>query len=57
MFTAIADHGMYMATTPQAMPEDARNVQLLMPVSVGKVFCDLVETRPVKNTDINERVN
>lgn len=52
MFTAIADHGMYMATTPQAMPEDARNVQLLMPMSVGKVFCDRVETRPVKNTDI-----
>ena len=52
MFVGVADHGMYMATTPQAMPEDARNITLLTPLSVGKVYADRVETRPNISTEV-----
>jgi len=48
MFVAYADHGMYLATTPQAMPEDARNVTLLMACASGKVYKDHIETVPYK---------
>ena len=52
MFTGVADHGMYMATTPQAMPEDARNIEMVMPLSVGKVYRDRIETRPILSDEI-----
>lgn len=50
MFTGHADHGMYMATTPQAMPEDARNISMITPLSSGKVYCDRLETHPFKES-------
>ena len=52
MFAGFADHGIYLATTPQAMPEDARNVTLLNPLSYGRVYRDRVETYPCLDTDI-----
>ena len=48
MFVGHADHGMYLATTPQAMPEDAKNINMIMPLSAGKVFHDRVETYPFR---------
>ncbi len=49
MFAGYADHGMYLATTPQAMPEDARNICMLNPMSAGRVYRDRIETRPFPN--------
>lgn len=52
MFAGFADHGIYLATTPQAIPEDARNITLLSPLSCGSVYRDRVETKPFLDTDI-----
>ena len=52
MFAGFADHGIYLATTPQAIPEDARNVTLLQPLSSGRVYRDRIETVPNTKTDI-----
>ena len=52
MFAGFADHGIYLATTPQAIPEDARNVTLLQPLSTGRVYRDRIETVPNTKTDI-----
>ena len=49
MFVGYADHGMYLATTPQAMPGDARNITLLMACASGRVYRDRVETVPYQN--------
>ena len=49
MFVAIADHGMYMATTPQAFPEDAREIMLLPALSCGEVYADRYVIKPFKN--------
>lgn len=51
MFVGYADHGMYLATTPQAIPEDARNITLLTACASGRVYCDRIETTPFKNHD------
>ena len=37
MFVGYTDHGTYMASTPIAFPEDAREHQLLPPCSAGRV--------------------
>lgn len=49
MFAGYAEHGMYLATTPQAMPEDARNITLLTACASGRVYRDRIETKPYKN--------
>lgn len=49
MFIGIADHGIYMATTPMVFPEDARDVTLLPPTSAGQVFQDHYTVKPFKN--------
>lgn len=49
MFVGYADHGMYLATTPQAMPDDARNITLLTACASGRVYRDRIETKPFKN--------
>ena len=45
MFLGYASHGIYMATTPQAFPEDARHVTLLNAMSCGRVYKDRFEER------------
>lgn len=45
MFVGQAEHGMYLATTPQAFPEDARNVMLLNPMSFGSVWKDRLTSK------------
>lgn len=52
MHVGIADHGIYLATTPQAMPEDARDIMLLSPLSSGSVYRDHFEIRPFTNPGI-----
>lgn len=52
MYVGIADHGMYAATTPQAIPGDARNITLLMPLSAGKIYRDRVQTKPFSQDEI-----
>lgn len=52
MYVGIADHGIYLATTPQAMPEDAREITLLSPLSSGRVYRDRFETIPFPNPEI-----
>ena len=49
MFIGIADHGIYMATTPMVFPEDARDITLLPPTSAGQVFMDHYTVKPFKN--------
>lgn len=51
MFAGFADHGIYLATTPQAMPEDARNITLLNALSYGRVYPDRIETYPHLDND------
>ena len=53
MFAGFADHGTYLATTPQAMPEEARNITLLNGLSYGRVYADRIETYPQLDTDIS----
>lgn len=53
MFAGIADHGIYLATTPQAMPEDARNITLLSPLSSGRIYKDRIETKPFPASDVS----
>lgn len=49
MFIGIADHGIYLATTPMVIPEDARDITLLNPLSAGQVFKDHYTVKPFKN--------
>ena len=49
MFVGIADHGIYMATTPMVFPEDARDVTLLNPLSCGEVYRDRYVVKPFTN--------
>lgn len=49
MFVGIADHGIYMATTPMVIPEDARDITLLPPLSSGQICRDHYAVRPFKN--------
>ena len=46
MFAGFADHGYYLATTPQAIPEDARHITLLTALSSGRVYRDRIVTKP-----------
>ena len=46
MFVGMADHGIYMATTPQAIPEDAKEIALLPPLSCGEVYQDRYVVKP-----------
>lgn len=46
MFIGIADHGTYMASTPQAFPEDVRQVKLLNEMSSGYVTRDSFMEKP-----------
>jgi hypothetical protein len=52
MFAGFADHGTYLATTPQAMPDDAKNITLLNALSYGRIYADRIETYPFLETDI-----
>lgn len=52
MFAGFSDHGIYLATTPQAMPADAKNITLLNALSYGRVYADRIETYPQLDTDI-----
>ena len=49
MFIGVADHGIYLATTPMVIPEDARDITLLNPLSAGQVFKDHYTVKPFKN--------
>lgn len=46
MFIGIAPHGIYMATTPQVFPEDAKDITLLNPLSCGEVYKDHYVVKP-----------
>ena len=46
MFVGIAPHGTYLATTPQAIPEDAERILYLDHMAGGEVFSDHFTTRP-----------
>lgn len=46
MFIGITDHGIYMASTPQAFPQDVISVKLLNEMSCGKVYADHFEEKP-----------
>ena len=46
MFIGIADHGIYLATTPQAFPEDAKDIGLLPQLSCGEVYRDRYTVKP-----------
>ena len=52
MHVGIADHGIYLATTPQAIPEDARDIALLPPLTSGRVYKDHYEIYPFKDPKI-----
>lgn len=52
MFAGFADHGYYLATTPQAIPDDARHVTLLSPLSSGRVYKDRIVTKPFAQNEI-----
>lgn len=43
MFAGFADHGAYLATTPQAFPGDAGEATLLPSCAGGRVFADRIE--------------
>ena len=47
MFAGFASHGVYLASTPQAFPEDAENVTLLNAGACGAVYRDRLEIRPM----------
>lgn len=49
MFIAKADHGMYLASSPEVFPEDARDVMLLSPMASGWVTKDSYTTVPFTN--------
>ena len=49
MFVGKADHGMYMATTPEVFPEDARDVMVLAPLASGWVEADRYVEIPFTN--------
>lgn len=46
MFVGIADHGVYMSSTPHAFPEDVRSYKLLNEMSCGKVYKDRFVEKP-----------
>lgn len=46
MFVGIAEHGIYLATTPQAFPEDAKDITLLPQLSCGEVYRDRYTVKP-----------
>ena len=48
MFIGVADHGIYMATTPMVFPEDARDITLLNPLSCGEIYRDHYVVKPFK---------
>ncbi|MBO5317409.1 MAG: hypothetical protein J6A74_03085 [Oscillospiraceae bacterium] len=52
MHVGVADHGIYLATTPQAMPDDARSITLLPALTSGRVYKDHYEFYPFKNPEI-----
>lgn len=47
MFIGIADHGIYMASTPHAFPEDVGQIKLLNEMSCGCVTCDSFTEKPL----------
>lgn len=49
MFIGKADHGIYMATTPEVFPDDARDIVLLSPMASGWVTKDSYTQIPFKN--------
>jgi len=48
MFLGIAPHGTYLATTPQAFPEDTQRVLSLDSMTGGRVYCDRYTVQPYK---------
>ena len=49
MNVSFAEHGAYLATTPQAFPEDAGKPTVLPACSGGRVYRDRFEARPYTN--------
>lgn len=53
MFAGFADHGTYLASTPQAFPEDVNSVKSLNVMSCGQVYADRIVEKPfAKNIPI-----
>ena len=48
MFVAFAPHGAYLASSPEAFPEDAENIKLLPAMCGGEVFSDRITEKPYK---------
>ncbi len=46
MMVGFADHGVYMATTALAFPDDAKNITMLPALSGGRVYRDRFVARP-----------
>lgn len=46
MFIAFASHGAYLASSPEAFPDDAENIKLLPAMCGGEVFCDRFTEKP-----------
>ncbi|MBQ7118968.1 MAG: hypothetical protein IJO09_02030 [Oscillospiraceae bacterium] len=46
MFVGFASHGAYLASTPYAFPDDARDIKLLPAMCGGEVFPDRVTEKP-----------
>lgn len=46
MFVAFASHGAYLASSPEAFPEDAENIKLLPAMCGGEVFRDRITEKP-----------
>jgi len=52
VFVAFADHGAYIASTPLAFPDDAREPKLLMANSSGWLTHNGITQTPFKNIDL-----
>lgn len=47
MFIGTADHGIYMSSTPQAFPEDVKQIKLLNEMACGYVTSDSYVEKPI----------
>ncbi len=46
MFAGFAPHGIYLASTPHAFPDDATDIRLLPAMCGGEVFADRITEKP-----------
>ena len=49
MFMGLASHGTYLATTPQAFPDDVERILYLNNMTAGRVYRDHYTTKPFRN--------